>query len=58
MFLSETLRVRLPLGRTWASQLSKPAETTLWSVCPLGIVRKEKDGLEAFEAFLPISEGR
>jgi len=24
------------------------AETTLWSVCPLGIVRKERDGLEAF----------
>jgi len=33
------------------------AETTLWSVCPLGIVRKERDGLKAFEAFLPISEG-
>jgi len=23
-------------------------KTTLWSDCPLGIVRKERDGLEAF----------
>jgi hypothetical protein len=43
--MSVTLRSRLPVGRTWASQIT---ETTLWSVCPLGIVRKERDGLEAF----------
>jgi hypothetical protein len=27
---------------------SSIAETTLWSEYPLGIVRKERDGLEAF----------
>lgn len=46
--LSETLRSRLPVGRTWASQILK---TTLWSVYPLGIVRKERDGLEAFNVW-------
>jgi hypothetical protein len=46
--LSETLRSRLPVGRTWAINLLK---TTLWSVYPLGIVRKERDGLEAFNVW-------
>jgi hypothetical protein len=43
--MSLTLRIRLPVGRTWASRMLK---TTLWSDYPLGIVRKERDGLEAF----------
>ena len=46
--LSVTLRSRLPVGRTWAIQIT---ETTLWSVYPLGIVRKERDGLEAFNVW-------
>ena len=46
--MSLTLRIRLPMGQNMGDLIT---ETTLWSDCPLGIVRKERDGLEAFNAW-------
>jgi len=46
MFVSLTLRIGLLIGQNMGNLISK---TTLWSDCPLGIVRKERR-IRAFNA--------